>query len=379
MVTYRKAAAEEFPQVLDFINMVFSMEHSPHNFRELLPKLYQQGQEEKSSHYLAVEDNQIRAVVCAAPIVLRHNEDVLTCSGIGSVSVHPYHRGKGYMRKLMNMALSDMQKENVSLSLLSGKRHRYQYYGYEKGGLRYTYRFIKDAFRHCRPHFPHKELETLQITSEDSPYFPLIYALYEKRSIRCGRTSQDFFSICQSWRYRLYAVLHNQTFCGYFSMSGNTVSEIGLTDPEDLFSCLECCLTLSGQDTLYLQLLPWESEYRLAVSGLYESCSISQDDNYQIFDYPRVLEFFLGIQAEKQKLEDGILDFSVKGAGNFRITVEKGIPKVSLLEETPSLVLTPNQVISCMFSPDSSLGSHLLSQNCSWFPLPLSFCVLDKC
>ena len=49
MVTYRKAAAEEFPQVLDFINMVFSMEHSPHNFRELLPKLYQQGQEEKTS------------------------------------------------------------------------------------------------------------------------------------------------------------------------------------------------------------------------------------------------------------------------------------------------------------------------------------------
>src|SRR5699024_9084512 len=115
--------------------------------------------------------------------------------------------------------------------------------------------------------------------------------------------------------------------------------------------------------TLYLDLLPWETEYMLAIAGLYESCSISIDDNYQIFDYPKVLEFFLQIQAGIQKLEDGTLDFCVKDAGNFRISVEQGIPAVTVLEETSSLVLTPNQVISCMFSPDPVLRLHMLPKN----------------
>ena len=29
----------ELPEILDFINMVFSMHRAPHNFRTLLPKL----------------------------------------------------------------------------------------------------------------------------------------------------------------------------------------------------------------------------------------------------------------------------------------------------------------------------------------------------
>lgn len=379
MITYRRAESEEIPQILDFINMVFSMEHSPHNFREMLPKLYQQGNEEKSRHYIAVEDGMIKAVVCAAPITFHFQGKSLTCAGIGSVSVHPYFRGNGYMRQLMHMALSEMKAENVSMSLLSGRRHRYQYYGYEKGGLRYTYRFIKDAFRHCRKNFPDKKLTAVRIDSQDDQYISLIHSLYEQRTVRCGRSFQDFYSICQSWGHQLYAVFHDYSFCGYFSMSGNVVQEIGLVDPQDLFSCLECCQKCSQKDTLYLDLLPWENEYMLAIAGLYESCSISIDDNYQIFDYPKVLEFFLQIQAGIQKLEDGTLDFCVKDAGNFRISVEQGIPAVTVLEETSSLVLTPNQVISCMFSPDPVLRLHMLPKNYNWFPLPLSLCVLDKC
>lgn len=48
MITYRKALPKDFPHILDFLNMVFSMSHCPHDFRQLLPKIYKEGQEQKS-------------------------------------------------------------------------------------------------------------------------------------------------------------------------------------------------------------------------------------------------------------------------------------------------------------------------------------------
>ncbi len=39
MTVYCKGQPGELPEILDFINMVFSMHRAPHNFRTLLPKL----------------------------------------------------------------------------------------------------------------------------------------------------------------------------------------------------------------------------------------------------------------------------------------------------------------------------------------------------
>lgn len=62
MITYRKALPKDFPHILDFLNMVFSMSHCPHDFRQLLPKIYKEGQEQKSIHYLALEMKKLKPV-----------------------------------------------------------------------------------------------------------------------------------------------------------------------------------------------------------------------------------------------------------------------------------------------------------------------------
>ncbi|WP_411328959.1 GNAT family N-acetyltransferase [Blautia hansenii] len=123
MITYRKALPKDFPHILDFLNMVFSMSHCPHDFRQLLPKIYKEGQEQKSIHYLALENEEIKACVCVVPVTLYCGNKTITCATVGSVSVHPYSRGKGYMRKLMHMAIQDMKKNNISMSTLSGLRN----------------------------------------------------------------------------------------------------------------------------------------------------------------------------------------------------------------------------------------------------------------
>ena len=63
MTVYCKGQPGELPEILDFINMVFSMHRAPHNFRTLLPKLYGADRQTEWCHYLAKEDGKISAVV----------------------------------------------------------------------------------------------------------------------------------------------------------------------------------------------------------------------------------------------------------------------------------------------------------------------------
>ena len=53
MTVYCKGQPGELPEILDFINMVFSMHRVPHNFRTLLPKLYGADRQTEWCHYLA--------------------------------------------------------------------------------------------------------------------------------------------------------------------------------------------------------------------------------------------------------------------------------------------------------------------------------------
>lgn len=379
MVNYRRALPGEIPDVLDFINMVFSMAHCPHDFRGMLPKLYEPGNEEKSIHYIATEDDKIMAVVCVLPVTLCHKDKKITCGTIGSVSVHPYSRGKGYMKKLMSLAVTDMKQEHMEFSSLSGRRNRYQYYGYEKGGFYYEYRFIADNFRHCADRFPQRDITLLKITDETSPYLAEMHSLSKARSVFGKRDAEDFFAISKSWYSDLYAVLENNQFRGYVSTCKNRIFELNLTDAALTFSCLKSCFEQIGERDMLLTVYPHELALMDTVAGLYESFSLHTDDNYQIFDYPAVLQFYLDIKSESCRLKDGVLDFSVQEHGNYRISVEDGKPIVTVLENKPSLEMTPLEAISCIFSAESGARRKLLPEESNWFPLPLALCPLDKC
>ena len=143
MVEYRKARKEEADDLLDFINYVFSQAHRPHDFKKYDPKMYDSEYPFWEEHYVAVDDGRIRATVALTQRKDKEDEDGLVYGYIGQVSVHPYHRGKNYMRVLMNMAIADMQKAGYDYSLLDGQRQRYGYFGYEPAN--YRYRFLIDS------------------------------------------------------------------------------------------------------------------------------------------------------------------------------------------------------------------------------------------
>ena len=135
MTEYRKAFRHEEADILDFINYVFSQAHRPHDFKRLLPKVYAH-EGFYRWHYVAVENGRIRGTVAVLPVEMPFGEgQSLKIGYVGSVSAHPYDKGAGHMKKLMQLMLEDT-KDQYDLLALGGRRQRYQYFGFECGGAR---------------------------------------------------------------------------------------------------------------------------------------------------------------------------------------------------------------------------------------------------
>ena len=103
-IYYGRGTAEMFDDYMDFINYVFGFNGNSSDFKKLLPKLYKYDYKPAFSSYVTVDNGKLKAAVGA------FDHDISVCGryiktrGIGNVAVHPYARGCGYMKKLMNMA-----------------------------------------------------------------------------------------------------------------------------------------------------------------------------------------------------------------------------------------------------------------------------------
>ena len=151
MTEYRIARAEEEARLVDFINMVFSMAHCPHDFKTLEPKMYG-APGFAQHHFVAVENGLIRGVVGLMPMTLRVGEKRLKLGYIGSVSAHPYDKGAGHMKHCMALALDAARERGYDLLVLGGQRQRYQYFGFEQGGMSLRFAVNQRNIRHALGH-----------------------------------------------------------------------------------------------------------------------------------------------------------------------------------------------------------------------------------
>ena len=58
MTEYRLAKPEEWEDCIELANYVFSMAHRPHDFEQLIPRVYQAGPEMARIHRVAVAEKR---------------------------------------------------------------------------------------------------------------------------------------------------------------------------------------------------------------------------------------------------------------------------------------------------------------------------------
>lgn len=364
---YRKARPEEFEDLLDFGNMVFGLD-----FRALLPKLYGDHPELAECHYLALEDGKIKAMVGCFPWTMKVGDHELKVKGIGTVSVHPYSRGKGYMKKLMQMAVEDARKEGADLMCLGGQRQRYEYFGFVNAVSSCGFRVTPTNRRH------HKEVKTDAYTLvsllEHPEYTADCMRLFNGQLIHAVRAEKDFAEICRSWSSEPLVLLRDGRFAGYASADkdGEAVREFLL---EKDVPVLEAVFALVDKKERELSFSPdyWQKETVRALAGVAESCSVGNGEMIQVLDYPDVLKAFLQCKADSCGILDGSLVLEVTEQGKYRVEVKNGRVSVTETGEAAACSLPHVPMQSRLFSAANLWQYDSLEEN-SWFPLamPLS-------
>ena len=255
-IEYCKGTPADRQEILDFADLVFSKNSRPHDFATLLPKLYGPDRNFEPLHYMVKEDGKIRAMICVLPMEFRSGEETLRFNGVGTVSVHPCARGRGYMKKLMTWALEDMKQDGTVFSTLSGLRQRYEYFGYTPVGRKLSWNLNRDNLRHRYSGRTFLPVVLSPMTRQDAPTYA---AMYRKSGAGTVRSDEDFLTILRSWNAQPTAVTLEGKPVGYFCRTGGTIQEMVLENPELLPDVLHAIFQNPEVEWLSLFLPEWET------------------------------------------------------------------------------------------------------------------------
>ena len=324
---YRRGKPGEMPRIIDFINYVFSQAHVPHDFKRLLPKVYgdeaPKGQED--FHFLALQDGQIVGCVALRPTTLFYGGEKLTCGFVGSVSVHPYHRGEGHMKRLMRDMLSyAREQQNYDMLILGGQRQRYEYFGFEKCGLLMRFDVSATNVRHALNDTDITGLEICELTEDDVDF---ALELWRKRNVSSPRVRDTFMLDRRSWKNQPEIIRLDGERIGY-----RAGGELLLTDEKYLPQVVKKLLTRDGTDRISFVAGLDQKERIAFLKDIAEYSSLGPQEMVRVLNWGKTLKLFLEFKHRYVcPIEDGCADIDIAGEGEFRIQVTRGEANVSKL------------------------------------------------
>jgi len=376
MESYVKGKTDDFEDIIDFGNYVFGID-----FKELLPKLYNGKVDNSSNHFLVKDSNKIKAMVGCFPLGLNVMDVNLKVAGIGTVSVHPYARDKGYMIKLMEKAISEMKEESIDFAILGGQRQRYEYFGFTPTGSQVIFEVNRVNLKHKKVCYDNKiSFNSLDDLSEDD--LKSNYILFNKQSVHGSRDLSNFVDVCKSWNSRPLGVYYEDEIIGYVILSNKSdkILEIYLKNYEILGKILSNLIADFDKDKLDVVVAPHRHELIEYLSSICELYKIQPSTCLNIFNYKNFIKAFLRLKNNCETLEKGQLIIEILGREKIIISVEKDVT-VELAQGTPDIKLSHLEAMNFLCCPLRTLKYEKLGVSNlikSWFPLDFCFPEIDN-
>lgn len=378
-ITYEMAVPADYDEIIDFANFVFSYAHNPHEFKTLIPKAYGPDRTMWPVHFLARENGRIRGLVGLEEYSLRVLGEELKYGFIGTVSVHPYSRGKGYMKKCMAMSTQYAHEHGIDIMMLGGQRQRYEYYGYEPGAVVYSFEITRTNCRHALSAVNTDGI-SFKPFSDVRDRIDEIYDIYESGSVAGARSRDNFEQICMTWRKCPYAVLSGQYIIGYIiaSSDGSDISELRLKDSADFDVVIKAYLAAFDRQSVSVHIPPHRPADVRAASLICEEVNVYPSEMIMILNYERVVKTYMRLKQHIEgKLPNGHVALGIsglkgEGISTFAISVEDCEIDCRFTDDTPDIVLSPLAVQNLMLSPVTYIDMSQLP-DCArrYFPLPI--------
>ena len=367
--------ADEYPELLPFLDRAFGFDPERNGFLTFLPKLYRR-EAEPWKYNLAVRDPEtgaLNAVLGIYPLSLLVAGRSLSCAALGNMGVDERARGRGLMTTLMQEAVSRCLAAGYDLAVLGGQRQRYAPFGFEPTGADRVFRLTAANFRHCFGKTPN-DVTVRPVTATD-PVLREIKALHDAQPFCAKRDDERFYDILLSWNEVPYAAFRGDALIGYYLRKGSEIREPVLRDPEDLFPVLRAAQ--GGTGDLQLALAPWETGLCLRAAAIAEEAGRMQWEKYAVFRFVPVLQALLSLIAAERVPDDGSLTVRVEPGETLTVTVRNGVPTVCKSSAPPDLILSYPEAMAFFFS-DFSPARLTCSSPVRWlFPLPLALRMAD--
>ena len=363
MTEYRFARPEEEAEALDFINAVFSQAARPHDFAKLIPKVYAHPGF-AGLHAVAVEDGRIRGAIAMLPITVHAGEDTLKAGYIGSVSVHPRFRGKGYMKRLMAMQIDEAKRQGMDFMALGGQRQRYQYFGFTNYGSEICFSVTQANARHALP-----KDAPFSFVSPNEDHIEKMAALHAKQALRCERPR--FLEALRTYNAVPYAILNGDVFAGYLVTLGDQITELCLEQESDLPAVISAWLR--EHKSCEILCYGHMTDRIRCLNTFAEAYAIGPSAMIKVLNWEHVLRAALRLRT----LPDGERVIRIEDAGTFRVTVTNGKAEVLPCQARPDCIWTETEAAEALFSPLNALyiPDPLLR---AWLPLTLDIPIADQ-
>lgn len=366
----------EHEDLIDFLNYVFGMNGHDSGFYRLLPKLYRPHFRPEDYNFIVTEDGKLRGAVGAYPIKMSVMGQELSAIGIGNVAVHPFHRGKGYMKDCMKLAMEDAVNKGVDFAVLGGRRQRYSYFGFELAGVCREYWLDKTNLRHC---FGSAENNTgykaVQLCAADEKAVADIDTLVCSRLSHPVREKDRLFDVLNNWESRVCAVYApDGGFAGYFlADGGETLREIDCC--EGHARGVVCAAhEFMDRDGVKIKVPEHALEISALLTATAESVSLIHTENYSVLNYEKVVRACLALRCAVSSVCDGEITVKIAGfAGEekLRLKVENGKASVEAFDGECDVEFTHKQAMNALFALVSEERKSLPAAVNTWLPLPL--------
>jgi predicted acetyltransferase len=365
--------------ILDFANMVFSMEYTGIDFSVYLPKAYGEARSDILTHHMFVEDdsNKIRALIDTYPIRLKLDDITINADYVGTVAVHPKFRNMGLFSNLMEKVYEAATAKGSDLLILDGERARYGRFGYEKAGMKYSFAIeYKSALNMASDESPY-EFEEVE---EDSLLLEKMYELYSRRNVT-ARDASDFYISLLNMKASVYAVIKNGRIVGYVNMSSDekSVNEFELEDIKEIPKLMADLLAGFELERLDVTVGADEIEKIKYLESVSQYYNVSASHQIRILNYVNVIQFLLKWKQKYSKLIDGEYIFGIIKDGivtNYKAAVKKSAVTVVETEKKAENVFSEMEFVKIMMTEYFHIGyNHILYEKpikppAGWFPLP---------
>ncbi len=372
----RWARDEEFEEILAKSNIIFGGEGNTDYFQGYHPKLYV-ARNSASEHLVVDGEDGIEGILGVFPAKLKVLDTVLSVDGFGTMGVVKEGRGKGHMKELMNTAVAT-SRSRADIAFLGGRRQRYEYFGFTPSGVALSFSFNRDNAKHGIDLSHIGDITFKPLEENDTEALLAIKTIFEKRPAHALRDDKLLFATLHTCRSRVYKILRCGKFFGYLSCGAENrvINEIELCDNKDIALVLAAYLThfeLRGVSVSAVFL--FEREKLCALEAVCENFSMVCCENFQIYNFEKVVDAFLKLKASYAKLLDAKAVIDILGHGKLCIDIADGTPKAYLTEDDADITLTAIEATRLLFGLSSKVLDYpaLPTEMLSNLPLPLFY------